>query len=92
MDLDCYTASDCSTSGITDVYTRDPKGNFTQKAKRGPSTRDGPRDLVLPEWNGMVLTGPGYRTSGLFLRPVNEQRTHWKVELTLQRSHAPTLR
>ena len=85
MDIDCYTSSDCATSGITSVYTRDAQGRFT---RRGEYLKG---DLKMPELGGMLLNGPGYKTSGLFLQ-ANADRSRWKVELTLQKSPPPVRR
>jgi hypothetical protein len=92
LDIDCYTRDDCATSDITGVYTRDKKGRFTVKGEPGPSTGPGTAGLKMPELGGMVLSGPMYKTTGLFLQPLDEARTRWKLNLNLQRKPAPVIR
>ncbi len=87
MDIDCYSPDFCATSGIAAVYTRDAQGRFT---RRGQWRQQG--DLSMPELEGRELSGPGYKTSGLYLSPSGPDRKRWKVELTLQRKPAPVWR
>jgi hypothetical protein len=87
MDIDCYASDTCATSDITAVYTRDAKGRFTRRGQWST-----PRGLIVPELGGMALSGPSYKTAGLYLSPASPDRKHWKLELTLQRKPAPVWR
>ena len=86
MDIDCMTPSDCSTSDITGVYTRDASGRFT----RGGEWRG--TDLSMPELNGMLLTGAHYKASDFFLSTSDPARNKWNLRLVLQRKPDPVRR
>jgi hypothetical protein len=93
LDIDCYTASDCASSDITAVYSRDAKGWFTRQGEPVPD-QYAPPGLKMPELGAMVLTGPGYKAADFFLSPADADpdRKRWKVKLMLQRKPAPVLR
>ena len=86
MDIDCLTPSDCFTSDITDVYTRDASGRFTRRGEwRGT-------DLSMPELNGMLLTGAHYKSSDHFLSTTDPEGKKWNLRLVLQRKPDPVRR
>lgn len=92
LDIDCYTPSDCASSDITAVYTRDVAGRFTIRGK-SLSTRLGPpAGLQMPELGGMALTGPGYKAADFFLSTSDPTRKRWTLRLGLQRLPAPIMR
>lgn len=91
LDIDCYTSSDCSTSDIVAVYTRDKKGRFTVKGEPGPAGYGHP-GLKMPELGGMILSDPGYKVSDFFLAPADSSRKRWNLRLTLERRPAPVMR
>lgn len=82
LDIDCDSATECSSSGITTVYTRDAQGGFTSQ---GQSAGGG---LKMPELGGLVLNGPGYRIESVSLSPEPEQKG-WRLKLTLLRNPPP---
>jgi len=85
IDLVRHSSTDCATSGISRIYTRDARGRFTRTGQFIG------RDIKMPELGGMRLNGLSYKTSGLFLQP-DHGRTRWKLDLTLQRIHPPIRR
>ena len=88
MEIHCVTESDCSTSGIVDIYARGADGRFTLPGEgRGNSG-----GLRMPDVPDYVLAGPGYSTSGLFLSTYDPEQRRWKLSITLQRKPAPQLR
>ena len=92
MDMDCYDPDTCATSDISAVYTRDGQGWFTRRGQLGPSVRNMPGGLIMPELGGMVLAGPGYKAADFSLNPESQDRKRWKVKLWLQRKPPPTWR
>ena len=91
MYIQRYSDDTCATSDINGVYSRDAKGRFTRQGA-WVSSGNGPPDLKMPELNGMLLTGPGYKASDYFLTPIGTDRKHWKVRLTLHRKPLPVMR
>jgi hypothetical protein len=86
LDIDCYTASDCATSDIAAVYTRDVQGRFTRKGRYDD------RGLSMPELGGMMLGAPGYKAADFFLSTADPERKRWTLRLMLQRKPAPVWR
>jgi hypothetical protein len=84
LDIDCDSPTECSSSGITAVHSRDAQGAFTRLGQIAGA------GLKVPELGGLVLNGPGYRVESFSLSPDPEQ-TGWRVKLTLLRN-APPLR
>ncbi len=87
MEIHCVTASDCSTSGIGEVYAPDADGRFTLLG----NNRGNEGGLRMPDVPDYVLGGPGYATSGLFLSTDDPEQRRWKLNITLQRKAAPVL-
>ncbi|HEX8956346.1 MAG TPA: hypothetical protein VF798_08735 [Burkholderiaceae bacterium] len=87
MEIHCVTESDCSTTGIGEVYARDGEGRFTLAGKR----RGNEGGLRMPDVANHVLAGPGYDTSGLFLSTDDPGQRRWKLSITLRRKPAPVL-
>lgn len=86
LDIDCYTASDCATSDITAVYTRDAQGRFMRKGRYDN------QGLSMPELGGMMLGGPNYKAADFFLSTADPERKRWTLRLMLQRKPAPVWR
>ncbi|HTK94670.1 MAG TPA: hypothetical protein VL382_03455 [Terriglobales bacterium] len=87
LDLDC-DSSQCATSDIVWIYTRDAQGNFTRPVEYVGE----PSSLSAPELNGMLLGGPGYKAADFWLSTDDPQRKQWDVKLVLQRRPPPVLR
>jgi len=80
---------DTLTDGVPALWTRDARGNFTQKAKQD---RDG---WHLPELGGLVLSGgPGHDVWNFALRPddTDPSRGRWTLDLAFKRHPAPIRR
>jgi hypothetical protein len=94
FDIDCDTTSDCATSGITTIYTRDAKGRFTREAQRVFPSRNSPPSWKLPEMGELVLSDPGYNVTDFFLSQADGEpaRKRWTVRFILQRKPVPVLR
>ena len=86
LDIDCYTNSNCATSDITAVYTRDAQGRFTRKGRYDN------QGLSMPELGGMLLGAPGYKAADFFLSTADPERKRWTLRIMLQRKLAPVLR
>ena len=87
LDLDC-DSSQCATSDIVWIYTRDAQGNFTRQVEYVGE----PSSLSAPELNGMLLGGPGYKAADFFLSTDDPERKRWDVKLVLQKRPPPVLR
>jgi len=87
LELDC-TANQCATSDITWIYTRDAAGNFTRMLQYASESGG----LTVPELNGMVLGGPGYKAADFWLATEDPARKKWDLRLVLQKRPAPVLR
>lgn len=85
MEVHCVTESDCASSGIDEIYAQDRNGQFTLAGIRSQS------GLRMPGMPQQVLSGPGYKTSGLFLSTYDPEQRRWKLNITLQRKPAPAL-
>jgi|GEM_PF-2690238 hypothetical protein len=85
MEVHCVTESDCASSGIDEIYARDQNGHFTLAGIRSQS------GLRMPGLPQQVLSGPGYKTSGLFLSTYDPEQRRWKLNITLQRKPATAL-
>jgi hypothetical protein len=88
MEIHCVTESDCSTSGIGEVYAAGADGRFALLG----DNRGNSGGLRMPDAPNYVLAGPGYNTSGLFLSTDDPEQRRWKLSITLQRKAAPVLR
>jgi hypothetical protein len=70
------------------VYTRDARGEFTNKAKRDA---DG---WMMADLGGLALTQPGYEPSNVMLEPdpADPSRQRWRLRVTFKKSPAPVRR
>ncbi len=92
MDIDCYTASDCASTGMVWVYTRDDRGRFTVRGEYVSGGPNSPQSLKMPELGDMLLSGPGYDQADFFLSLADAAQKRWKLKLVLQRNPAPVWR
>lgn len=84
MDVDVLPGGDCTTSGFTEIYLPDARGQFTRLVPR--------EGMTIPNSGGLLLTGNAYDTWEHLLVPVDEAKTHWKVKLAFKRYPPPVIR
>jgi hypothetical protein len=70
------------------VYTRDARGEFTNKAKRDAG------GWIMADLGGLALTQPGYEPSNVMLEPdpADPSRQRWTLRITFKKSPAPVRR
>lgn len=68
------------------IYTRDPKGNFTLKAKEDSA------GWHMPELGGLVLTSALYEPRNYTLEPVQGKPNEWTLQLSFKKSPDPVRR